>query len=98
MVSLTPVHGRRVAHIVSEGPQPGDFAFTSCGGVESAHLLFRCPCGCGAIGGVNLHPCGQAPVWTWDGNRERPTVQPSVRFLDGCRWHGFLRAGAWESC
>jgi hypothetical protein len=34
--------------------------------------------------------------WEWDGNRERPTLSPSV----WCRgiWHGFLRAGRFESC
>ncbi len=40
------------------------------------------------------------PVWGWDGDRERPTLHPSIR----CNWgagevfHGFLRAGKIEIC
>ena len=31
------------------------------------------------------------PVWGWDGNREAPTLSPSINVIG--RWHGFLRAG-----
>lgn len=33
--------------------------------------------------------------WDWDGNRDQPTLTPSIRTcrgLDGT-WHGFLRRG-----
>lgn len=36
------------------------------------------------------------PVWQWDGNREAPTLSPSIGVLDGkggFRWHGWLRGG-----
>lgn len=40
---------------------------------------------------------GNGPVWTWDGNREVPTISPSVRVLGGDgqpdEWHGWLTAG-----
>lgn len=43
--------------------------------------------------------------WRWDGNREKPTITPSIlnfdQEADGTRhelWHGFLRAGRLESC
>lgn len=32
-----------------------------------------------------------APLWTWDGNEDKPTLSPSIHTL-GC-WHGFVRAG-----
>ncbi len=51
---------------------------------------------------------GPAPgeqVWGWDGNEERPTITPSILAYDrdapGQRvehWHGWLRAGRFESC
>ena len=67
---------------------------------DPAGLMFQCPCGCGNLGwlafdnGQNPHPC-----WRFDGNRERPTLTPSV-FNAGmpCRWHGWLRNGEWVSC
>jgi len=44
------------------------------------------------------HP---APVWEWDGNKEAPTLSPSIRVLGGKdqpdRWHGYLRAGKLET-
>jgi hypothetical protein len=35
-------------------------------------------------------------VWAWDGNEEKPTINPSIHLV-GC-WHGYLRAGKLESC
>jgi hypothetical protein len=42
-------------------------------------------------------------TWGWDGNREKPTLTPSI-FHDfsepgsSVAWHGFLRAGRFEGC
>jgi len=71
-----------------------------------AHMAFICP---------NARHCGVllAPqpiprpddkslyVWGWDGNRERPTLTPSINCIaekdgkptGGCGWHGFITAG-----
>lgn len=38
----------------------------------------------------------RAHTWIWDGNEDKPTLQPSV-WLKG-RWHGYFRAGRMESC
>ena len=35
-------------------------------------------------------------VWGWDGNVEKPTLQPSINWV-GC-WHGHLVAGRLISC
>ena len=38
----------------------------------------------------------RSPSWEWDGNREEPTLCPSINVV-GC-WHGFLRKGKIETC
>lgn len=40
-------------------------------------------------------PNDQKPAWDWDGNREWPTLSPSINVID--RWHGFLRKGKLET-
>lgn len=61
-------------------------------------LMFVCPCGCGSIGHCAVEKHGNHPMWTWDGNKEKPTLSPSIQRTHGCKWHGFLRAGIFESC
>lgn len=64
-------------------------------------LAYVCPCGCKAVGFLPFKPC-PSPSWAWDGNRERPTLTPSVHHMIGeppvTHWHGWLRAGVWEAC
>jgi hypothetical protein len=59
-------------------------------------LTFRCPCGCGSIGGI--HFALYNPRWTWNGDKDNPTCTPSILRGDGCRWHGFLTNGVFISC
>ena len=33
--------------------------------------------------------------WGWDGNREAPTITPSINVIG--RWHGYLRVGRLET-
>lgn len=33
-----------------------------------------------------------SPMWWWDGNREAPTLEPSILAVD-TGWHGWMRAG-----
>lgn len=35
-------------------------------------------------------------VWGWDGNEDKPTLTPSIHWLD--HWHGHLTAGRLVSC
>jgi len=70
----------------------GSFAIKA----DGTYILCICPCGCGST--MNLPLCQGEKVdraWLWDGNREKPTLEPSIRDLSGCRFHGFLRAGVW---
>ncbi len=70
-------------------------------------LLFGCPCGCGEMNSVDFRFAdGHRPSWNWDGNREAPTLTPSILIYQmnergekiGEHWHGFLTAGQWRSC
>lgn len=98
----------------------GSFKYTGLYGVEEGGpfgLQFRCPCGCGAIHGVAFdnRPADwgsdsqrKNPQWHWDGNRDKPTLAPSLGLhrshdgqsvgADGYHWHGYLRAGVFEEC
>ena len=44
-----------------------------------------------------ISPAGSAvpPVWQWDGNKEAPTLSPSIDVIGV--WHGWLRAGKLET-
>lgn len=84
-----------VDRVYGDGVPPGAIKYTAEEG-EITGFNFCCPCGCGGMGGVSFKP---PHGWTWDGNREAPTVNPSVYFSRGepGEWHGYLRAGVWES-
>ena len=51
---------------------------------------------------VHLSGTHSAASWEWDGNREAPTLSPSIlnhgRAGEPARWHGFLRAGKLVTC
>ena len=37
----------------------------------------------------------QASCWLWDGNRESPTISPSIHIIGS--WHGYIRNGKLEN-
>jgi len=100
---MAAVRAVRVERILAPEAPPGSFTFwcASESGGEPDGLHFNCPCGCGQVGAVRF-ASQDRPGWAWDGNRECPTIAPSVLFQPDCNggghWHGFLRAGIWESC
>lgn len=80
--------------------------------IDDIGIVHSCPCGCGLLSGVSLKefPMSKLPKWTISGPREAPTLNPSVGIFaqgkntrsaeveaDGYHWHGYLRAGVWES-
>lgn len=90
----------------------GDFQFCNgYDGTSDVAVLFGCPCGCGTLQGVHIKPYpadnrdGHA-IWQWDGNRECPTLTPSILIHQlnelgekiGEHWHGYLTAGEFRSC
>ncbi len=34
--------------------------------------------------------------WQWDGNREKPTITPSINCEKVCGWHGFIVGGEFK--
>jgi hypothetical protein len=67
-----------------------------CVNENGTYFLCVCPCGCGSM--LNLPICTGTKVdraWLWDGNREKPTLSPSIKDLGGCFFHGVLTQGVW---
>jgi len=63
-------------------------------------LHAMCPCGCGdefTIRLVGPDDTEHEGNWAWDGNWSMPTLQPSIRRLVGCKFHGYLTQGVWSS-
>lgn len=76
---------------------PGSFSFYarySDPKKKIVGLLFKCPCGCGDICGINFDK-KESPCWDWDGNKEKPTVSPSIRRIGDCQWYGWIEEGRW---
>lgn len=40
-------------------------------------------------------PTGER-TWGWDGNLEKPTLQPSIHYVG--HWHGYMTSGRLKSC
>ena len=74
---------------------------------STAHILFVCPNGkrCSVLLGpqfVKRPAKGKCNIWAWNGNRDRPSVTPSINCVTtdedgkptgGCGWHGFITDG-----
>ena len=64
-------------------------------------IMFQCPCGCGNLGWLPVRNPENVthPSWEWNGDKQRPTLNPSV-YNTGmpCKWHGWLRSGEWVQC
>lgn len=97
------VKANRAAHY-DDLAAPGDFIFTGSNALpagETCGMLFICPCGCGKLGTLefsNSPDPEPGRTWEWDGNRDLPTLKPSIRQLGPCGWHGYLTDGYFERC
>ena len=77
--------------------RPGDFYFQRVDGMSGETCLhIMIPDGAFICIGVQRGGPGGPKVWGWDGNEERPTIQPSI--LCTGHWHGYLEAGRLRSC
>ncbi len=71
-------------------------------------IEYICPCGCGKANMVTIYSDGrlngEGRGWFWNGDRDRPTLSPSLQQHTACRWHGHLggpqgeRPGVWVTC
>lgn len=91
-----PVKAHLVSDIFDGERIQGAFEYFSAKGTTHAGMLYCCPCGCGRVGALEFKPA-PSPSWTWDGNLETPTLNPSVHDQPQgvTHWHGWLRAGEW---
>ena len=94
----TPVPAQAVASVdaVFQVNRPGVFFIYENGG----HIYAECPCGCGSHMRLPIHaedvPAPSLhPNWWWNGDRDKPTLRPSIRDMAGCRYHGHLTDGVW---
>lgn len=57
-------------------------------------VYFQCPRREGHECSVLLKPwpIQGAPTWNWDGNKDAPTLNPSID-CGGCGWHGNIENG-----
>lgn len=66
---------------------------------EGLHICIRFPDGSerGDLGCLPLRdvPDPSMEDWQWDGNKEAPTLTPSINYVGV--WHGYMRAGRLES-
>ncbi len=113
---MNPDHGNMVRDDRDEWPadeQIGSFDIEASPGHSvqgypgaNGHIIFVCPNNkrCSVLIGPTFvdRPNPDALcVWGWDGNRDRPTLTPSINCLaekdgkptGGCGWHGFITAG-----
>ncbi len=81
--------------------QPGYFEIRGRASEKHGWITYNCPCGCARPTSLPLYPTSMFGTgghgWNWDGNLEAPTINPSIRHLDGCLFHGHLHAGRWSS-
>jgi len=61
---------------------------------DFTRLEFMCPCGNDHLAGVRFQPAFQQG-WKWDGDKEKPTVTPSI-LINPCGWHGYLTKGQFK--
>lgn len=80
----------------NEGPEPAPGSYF----VHDGKFWYICPCGCESKGGLPIR-CAEyqsRPSWEFDGNEECPTLAPSIRQINGCKFHGHLVKGVWTFC
>lgn len=66
---------------------------------QSMSLRYICPCGCGRMRIVPAQTGEKVERrWLWNGNKNKPTLTPSINCLDGCKWHGFITDGVFTTC
>lgn len=89
-----PVRATLVPDIDERLATPGAFnfyiGFRDPPGAAPKGMVYVCPCGCGQQGALEFKPA-PSPSWTWDGNREAPTLHPSIHHVG--HWHGWLQKG-----
>ncbi len=72
-------------------------------GLQRGYFPCICPCGCGNFMNLPIRVHGVphregGAEWEWNGDTEAPTLAPSIRDMNCCRFHGHLQNGLWTFC
>lgn len=76
--------------------QVGDWCFTS----DDLYIIIRLHDGEDGVAAIRIQHDDEIPngiFWQWDGNREAPTLSPSIWHHSKPEWHGWMRAGKLET-
>lgn len=66
---------------------------------KAISIRYVCPCGCGRLRRVPAYMGEKKErTWNWDGNKDKPTLTPSIACLEGCKWHGYITHGEFTTC
>jgi hypothetical protein len=67
---------------------------------EVAGCFYVCPCGCRVVGFLSVRSAmrQESPSWEWNGDKDKPTMKPSIQKTSPCKWHGYLTDGVFKSC
>lgn len=72
----------------------GDWSFIERPDGVVSHILVRLPShDASGIAALPVEAGAPPPRWNWDGNREKPTLTPSILHHGNPEWHGYLREG-----
>ena len=73
--------------------EPGDFYISDLGHPGQMFLRMQCPCGCGDTRHIPIQEgphLGQGHPWGWNGDKLKPVITPSIKYMDLCHFHGHL--------
>jgi len=85
----------KTVHDVLQSNNPGDWAFHT----DDKYIIVSYPVKSSYPGEpdgvdvVNLPIKPEPNGWTWDGNKDAPTLTPSILVKSNGTWHGYLTAG-----
>jgi len=95
--------GKLVENLIpdEETAKAGQFSISQNEGSNYVWMQFICPCPDKLCNGVlriseDEKIAAKRHTWLWDGNREKPTLTPSIARKGGCGWHGYLEKGIWR--
>lgn len=75
---------------LSELRAVGDYTFRELNDEKFIVVWFPAPADLCSIRVQGAETPGR-PTWTWNGNTEKPTLNPSVNIVGA--WHGWIREG-----
>lgn len=91
---------RRYPYLVNgQNLAPDEFGYSApYGSLEPNVILIPCRCAKRTHCGVSIRrEPAEHPFWQWDGNRDEPTLSPSINCSDvperECAFHGHLIKG-----